>query len=40
MHLAEVYGRFWKFRRVVECYNWASNDAVASLQYADMLNYT
>ena len=28
--------RFWKFRRVVKCYNWTSNNAVASLLYADI----
>ena len=36
----EVYGRvwkFWTFPRVVKCYNWASNDAVVSLLYADIL---
>ena len=34
----EVYSRFgsfWKFRKVVKCYNRESNDAVASLLYAD-----
>ena len=30
------FGSFWKFRKVVKCYNWPSNDAVASLLYADM----
>ena len=29
-------GNCWKSRRVVKCYNWASNCAVASLLYADM----
>ena len=32
----EAYGRFWKFPRVLKCYNWASNDAVASLLYTDI----
>ena len=31
-----LFGSFWKFRRVVKCCNWASNDAVASLLYAGM----
>ena len=31
-----TFGSFWKFHRVVKCYNWASNDAVASLMNANM----
>ena len=31
-----AFGSFWNIRRVVKCYSWASNDAVASLLYADM----
>ena len=31
-----AFGSFWKFRRVVKCYNWASNDAVVSLLCADV----
>ena len=31
-----AFGSFWKFHRVVKCYNWASNDAIACLLYADM----
>ena len=31
------FGSFLKFRRVVKCYNWASNVAVGSLLYEDVL---